>query len=73
MAYVQCELRKEGRVEVSYIPQKFAQTGRILELKNNGTWENGWVVASVYGPPRSDEDVLANRDNYKYHRNNTDV
>lgn len=33
----------------AWIPEKFAVTGRTLELKNSdtGEWENGWIVTGV--------------------------
>ena len=56
--YCQCELSRkvaEGIChEVSWIPTKFAQVGKYLELLNeNGIWENGWRVDSAGGSERS--------------------
>lgn len=53
MNFYQCTMEKnEGNkksVLTSWIPEKFAKKGRILELKcrESGTWSNGWVVKSV--------------------------
>ena len=45
--YRQCRLRRETSEQVSYLPQKFAVTGRILRLKrDDGQWEDGWQVMS---------------------------
>ncbi len=46
--YRQCRLVK--RVEtgelvlVSWIPEPYATVGRIVKLRENGTWDDGWVV-----------------------------
>ena len=43
--YRQCVLEKENMTTVSWIPEKYAEKGKYLKLKNeNGEWENGWVV-----------------------------
>lgn len=49
--YRQCRLRQQrpgGHTEqVSYIPEKFAQVGNILKLKEGDVWEDGWKVISA--------------------------
>lgn len=48
--YKQCKLVKtekaEGRshVRVSWIPEKFAVVGKVLKLKENDVWIDGFVV-----------------------------
>ena len=41
--YCQCELQKDDKHMVSWIPERYAIQGRILKLKN----DNGWKVMSV--------------------------
>ena len=49
--YRQCRLVK--RVEngefalVSWIPEPYATTGRIVKLRENGAWDDGWVVVGA--------------------------
>lgn len=55
MRYCQCHLERKltnaTASQVSYIPQKFAQVGEVLKLKEaDGTWTNGWVVRSAGEP-----------------------
>lgn len=50
--YVQCVMRRNvanGLVRTtSYIPQPFAQLGRVLKLKDDrDRWVDGWVVEFV--------------------------
>jgi hypothetical protein len=48
--YRQCRLSKPGYLDqVSWIPETFAEAGKIVKLKNEGTedWANGWSVKSV--------------------------
>jgi len=41
----QCVLEKTpGHRIVSYIPEKFAKVGKVVKLKNDGEWDDGWVV-----------------------------
>lgn len=34
-------------VVVSWIPEPFAQVGRVLKLKNAKVWDDGWVVRAA--------------------------
>ncbi len=51
--YRQCTLYKpcgkqSRKVMVSYIPEKFAQVGGVLKLKqDDDTWDDGWIVEAV--------------------------
>ncbi|QEL20078.1 hypothetical protein [Limnoglobus roseus] len=50
--YRQCRLVKDmGQsqcVQVSWIPDQFAELGRTLKLRDEDkNWENGWVVRGV--------------------------
>jgi len=49
--YAQCYLEKEDGNSViattSYLPEKFAKKGWIVDLKKeDGTWDRGWKVIS---------------------------
>ena len=43
----QCKLIKGDTTTVSWIPEKFAQEGKFLKLKDNGVWEDGWEVVAI--------------------------
>lgn len=47
--YQQCTLKKvkdTGTLEqVSFIPKKYAVQGKLLKLKTDDGWDNGWVVS----------------------------
>ena len=49
--YRQCILEKQLPVgyaqQVSWIPEPFCVTGKILKLKVDDTWDDGWKVTSV--------------------------
>jgi hypothetical protein len=34
-------------VVVSWIPETFAEVGRVLKLKNDKVWDDGWVVRAA--------------------------
>lgn len=51
--YRHCRLVKPvgtcEKVVVSWIPEKFAEVGRVVKLKDDDkTWEDGWVVREVW-------------------------
>jgi len=68
--YRQCsmERRLEDSVEntVSYIPEKYAQVGRVLKLKGeSGVWSDGWVVnivGAILEPPDIHKAIRQHRD-----------
>lgn len=73
MMYVQCELRKENVIDISWIEEKFAQVGKSVRRKNEqDEWENGWVVTETYGTV-NEEHLKKMRDLHKHHRKGTDI
>ena len=60
--------------QTSYIPEKFAIIGKVLELKDGetGDWEDGWVVKSV-GELRHHSIVEARERDYERTRNASDI
>lgn len=72
---VQCVLRKpleEGyRERVSFIPARFAHQGRVLKLREDGVWDDGWQVVSTGGSMVSDE-VAETQSLMKRHRQHSD-
>lgn len=46
--YRQCELKQLNPTSftrrVSWIPEKYAVVGKVLKLKDNGVWSDGWRV-----------------------------
>lgn len=66
-------LVNETREQVSWLPERFAVQGKVLELQDEkGVWENGWVVKAAYNK-LPEEIVIRNRDLHKHHRKATDV
>jgi hypothetical protein len=73
--YRQCQLvRPQGRGEMrlmSWIPETFAVAGKRLRLREEGEWQDGWVVRYV-GPYRvADENLPDPHDDVKGHRRRT--
>jgi hypothetical protein len=46
--YRQCRLVKRTQTgelqQMSWIPDQFAVVGKVLKLRADGVWDNGWVV-----------------------------
>lgn len=56
--------------KTTYIPEKYAQEGKYVKLKENGAWINGWCIAEV--GTRLIEEVLPDpREDIKGHRHMT--
>lgn len=74
--YVQCGLRRklaDGTLRaVSYLPQPFAKTGRVLKLKDDrGAWTDGWVVEEVGLAIVDGDDVPDSHKAIRNHRKQT--
>lgn len=72
MMYVQCLLTRENSTMVSWIAEKFAVEGKVLDFKQNGIWDRGWKVEQTFGR-QSAEDAMANSQLHKQHRKGTDI
>ena len=46
--YCQCRLQKAGTEQVVWIPEQFACINKVIKIKNDGEWDDGWVVYAVY-------------------------
>ena len=60
MNYKQCQLIKNNSICVTWLPEKFAKSGKIIKLKN----EDGWKVQAVWGID-SEENVKARERQYE--------
>ena len=73
MKYRQCTLRlttSDGHTEqTSYIPDKYAKVGKILQLKENDIWTDGWEVISIHHEPTDEPPDF--RKMIRGHRKNT--
>lgn len=55
MYYSQCLLVNEKRIMVSWIPGSYAEKGKVLQLKKDSDWENGWIVTEVWQTLKEDK------------------
>lgn len=69
MFYRQCQLVKGNMVDTAYIPEKFAQRNRHLEIRD----DNGWMVKWVSARRVSGDYLAAHEREYLNHRGVTDV
>lgn len=46
--YRQCRLQRGNAVRVSWLPAQYAVEGRVLKLRDNDVWSNGWIVKDAY-------------------------
>ncbi|AWM38949.1 hypothetical protein GobsT_28090 [Gemmata obscuriglobus] len=49
--YRQCRLVKRVEngewVQVSWLPEPYATTGRVVKLRADGAWDDGWIVTGA--------------------------
>lgn len=69
MFYVQCELVSGTSFDLRWIPEKLAQIGKSIIVKETGV---EWVVKKTYGKAH-EKQVIEMRDSHKHHRKATDV
>jgi hypothetical protein len=72
----QCTLKRatawHTSEQVSWIPEKFAKVGKVVKLKEDGEWEDGWVVVHV-GARKESHEVHAASHGHTKHRKRTDI
>lgn len=75
--YVQCELHKmidedRCKTDVAWIPEKYAKIGKVIKLKIDGVWEDGWKVVFLGAKSPAKEVEDKSRD-YLKQRESSDV
>lgn len=81
--YCQCRLQKplsqvtsSGWVPhmemTSWIPEKYAEDEKVLKIKVDGEWEDGWVVVDVYSR-KTEKEVLDFERDYLKQRSVSDA
>lgn len=70
MNFCQCLMSKNNLFQTSWIPERFAKVGKILKLRENGVWDNGWKVETV-GTPREESKVPDYRSLIRSHQTAT--
>lgn len=71
--YKQCELKNKDKVEISWIPIEFARTDKILKIKINNLWDNGWIVTKVFDTIMDEKILLIDNRTHKEWREVTDI
>src|SRR5262249_48812148 len=70
----QCRMEKNlptgTKHMTSWIPEAFAVVGKVLKLRDDGVWEDGWRVTTA-GARLADDDLPDPHDDVKHHRRAT--
>ena len=70
--HTQCTIQKNNLVDVAWIPTKLAVQGNYTSLKNNGEWDDGWLILETH--ETIDSKILnENRNDYRHLRKATDI
>lgn len=73
MNYRQCLMVKRGTEQTAWIPEKFSKTNKVLKIKIDGEWDEGWEVRAVYEPAVEEGVVNERSRDYKKIRVATDI
>ena len=46
--YTQCKLSKDGYIGIAWIPSEFAQLDKIVKVKIDDKWFDGYKILGVY-------------------------
>lgn len=75
--FVQCRLVEIGDrapITTSWVPLHLAKKGKKVEMKMDGEWRGPWVIDEVHKENKVSGDQLeVLEDEYRYHRERTDV
>lgn len=71
MNFQQCKLKKENTFQVAFIPSKFAKVNKMLKIKENDIWTDGWKVFEVYSTIVAEEMLPDSHKIIKAHRDKT--
>lgn len=71
--HAQCVLKKENTLRTSWIPEKYAIKGKIVGLKTDGIWSEGWEIRTVSSNRLPSSTMKFIRDEHMHHRSVTDI
>jgi hypothetical protein len=63
--YKQAKLAKDRVAQTAWIPEKFAKKGRVVRIKSEALWDDGWRVVEVYSTRLDEHVVLEQAHDYK--------
>ncbi len=66
MNYKQCKLVRGSQERVTWLPEKFANKGKVLRLRDDGEWTDGWKVVEVWATETEERVVARERDYKRY-------
>jgi len=75
MDRVQCKLCKGGNTfQTTWIPLNFAKRGKVLKIqRDDKSWDEGWVVKTVFTIVKSEDYLKAHERDYKKTRKSSDI
>lgn len=69
----QCVLKKDNKVQITWIDVKKSDQGRYVDIKADGGYDRNWFIESVSEVSMSKEAIRKQEQNYKKHRKATDI
>ena len=72
MNYTQCYIQKENKHDIAWIPSKFAVIEKLIKIKIDNIWINGWKVIKTYSV-NSEDHILEHEMDYRKQRRASDI
>ena len=69
--YRQCKMQKHDSFQTSFLPEEFAIKNKVIKLRDNGVWDDGWQVIEVSSFRRTEESLPDYHAEIKRHRKAT--
>jgi hypothetical protein len=69
--YKQCRLQKGNAHQMSWIPEEFAVKDKVIKLRSEGVWDDGWIVKEAYSTRLETNDLPDSHSEIKSHRKAT--
>ncbi len=71
--YRQCLIAKGTRHRTTWLPEKFAKQGKLLKIKLDDGWDDGWVVVLAFETRMVESEVSERSQDYKRTRKASDI
>ena len=72
MNYRQCRMSRGNTVHTAWIPARYAKVNKVIRLKIDGVWIDGYVVEEVFGAA-TEKQIKLLSSTHKHHREATDI
>ena len=70
--YTQCKIVKDDAFQVAWIPSEYAIVEKVIKIKVDGLWDDGWMVIDAFGT-KSKEHIEGHERDFLKQRKASDI